>query len=105
MLNQREIQRYRKRFTKKDLSVSTLFKILSDTNRYRIFFLLIGSPHFSVGNIAKILDISLPLASQHIRLMVHAHVLKKKRDGKRVYIQLERRNSLLTALSKTLQRM
>lgn len=103
MLNQREIQKNRKRFTKKDLSVSALFKILSDTNRYRIFILLIGSPQFSIGSIAKILDVSLPLASQHIRLMVHAHVLQKKRDGKRVCIQLERHNPLLTGLIKMLQ--
>lgn len=105
MLTQKEINKNRKRFSEKDLSVSALFKILSDTNRYRIFLLLIGSPRFSIGTIAKILDISLPLASQHIRLMVHARVLQKTRDGKRICIQLERRNPLLTSIIKALQRI
>ncbi len=105
MLTQRDVQKHRKRFTEKDLSASALFKILGDTNRYRILLLLAGSPLlFSIGSIAKILDISLPLASQHIRLMVHAHVLQKKRDGKRVYITPERRNPLLTSIIKILKR-
>ncbi len=103
MIDQKEIQKNRKRFSEKDLSISALFKILSDTNRYRIFILLIGSPQFSVGTIAKILDISLPLTSQHIRLMVHAHVVKKTRDGRKICIKLERRNPLLTTLIKALQ--
>lgn len=104
MLNPKDVQKHRKRFTKKDETVSALFKVLGDTNRYRIFLLLTESPKFSIGSIAKILDISLPLASQHIRLMVHAHVLQKKRDGKRVYIQLDRHNLLLTTIRKALQR-
>ena len=105
MLNKRDILKNQKRFSEKDLSVSALFKILSDTNRYRIFLLLMGSPQFSIGSIAKILDISLPLASQHIRLMVHANVLEKKRYGKMVCIELKQNNLLLNTLVKALQRM
>lgn len=95
MLSEKEIQKNRKLFTDKDRELSAVFKILSDINRYRIFLLLMGSSPVSVGSIAKILNISVPLASQHLRILVHAKLLQKERAGKKIYPKLERHNPLV----------
>ncbi len=103
MLSEKEIQKNRKLFTETDRDLSAVFKILSDINRYRIFLLLTGSSRLSIGNIARILDISVPLASQHLRILAHGKFLEKKREGKKIYPKLERHNPLVKVVIKALQ--
>lgn len=102
-LTQKEIQRNRKLFSETDKSVVAAFKVLSDVNRYRIFRILAQQPQISVGNIARILDISLPLASQHIKTLTYANLLKKERDGKKVFLKLEHANPFVQAIVKTIE--
>ncbi len=93
LLNEREIESYRKLFAKTDLDFTSALKVLSDINRYRIFLLIMSpSSRLSITSIAKILDISVPLTSQHLRIMVHAKILQKEREGKKIYPRLERHN-------------
>lgn len=100
-LTQIEIHKYRMIFTETDRDLSALFKILSDLSRYRIFLLLMGSTRISIGNLAKILNISLPLASQHVKIMVQAGLLQKQRNGKRIYPKIEHGNPLVKIISRT----
>ncbi|MDP3793790.1 MAG: metalloregulator ArsR/SmtB family transcription factor [Candidatus Uhrbacteria bacterium] len=83
--------------------MAAAFKVLSDVNRYRIFRILADQPKISVSNIAKILNISLPLASQHIKILVHANLMEKERDGKKVFPKLEYGNPFVQAIVKTIQ--
>ncbi|MDP2631384.1 MAG: metalloregulator ArsR/SmtB family transcription factor [Candidatus Uhrbacteria bacterium] len=104
MLSQKEILRNRKTFTETDQTMAAVFKVLSDVNRYRIFSLLAKQPKLTVSDISRILNISLPLASQHIKILVHARLLKKERDGKKVFPKLEHDNPFVQAIIKTIQR-
>lgn len=101
-LSQTEVHKYRTTFTETDRDLSALFKILSDINRYRIFVLLMGSARISMGNLAKILNISVPLTSQHVKIMVQAGLLQKQRNGKRIYPKLDHENPLVKIISRTL---
>ena len=92
MLTESEIQKNRKIFNETDLTMATAFKVLSDVNRYRIFRILSKQPKLSVSSIALILDISLPLASQHIKILTNANLLQKERVGKKVFTKLEQDN-------------
>ncbi|MDO8617471.1 MAG: metalloregulator ArsR/SmtB family transcription factor [Candidatus Uhrbacteria bacterium] len=103
MLGAKEIQAKRKIFSETDKSMAAAFKVLSDVNRYRIFRILADQPKISVSNIAKILNISLPLASQHIKILVHANLMEKERDGKKVFPKLEYGNPFVQAIVKTIQ--
>jgi len=103
MLTGKEIQKYRKVFSESDKTMAAAFKVLSDINRYRIFRLLVQQPKLSIGDIAEILHISLPLASQHTRILTHASLIQKERYGKMVFPQLKRDNPLVPAVVKTIQ--
>lgn len=103
MLSQKDILKNRKTFTDTDKTMAAVFKVLSDVNRYRIFSLLAKQPKLTVGDIARILNISLPLASQHIKILVHAHLLQKERSGKKVFPTLEHNNPFVQAVVKTIQ--
>jgi DNA-binding transcriptional ArsR family regulator len=103
MLDQKEILRNRKTFGENDKSIATVFKVLSDVNRYRIFRLLVDQPKLSVGDIAQILDISLPLASQHIKILTQSGLLQKERHGKKILAKLEHGNPFVQAVIKTIK--
>lgn len=103
MLSDKEILKNRKFLSETDKSMVATFKVLSDLNRYRIFRILAERPKLSVSAIAKILNISLPLASQHIKILAHANLIQKDRDGKKVFPKLAQSNPFVKAIIKTLQ--
>lgn len=103
MLSKKEIQANRRIFSETDKSMAAAFKVLSDVNRYRIFRILAEQPKISVSNIAKILGISLPLASQHIKILTHAKLIEKEREGKKVFPKLEYDNPFVRAVVNTIQ--
>ncbi len=103
MLSEKEIRENRKIFSESDKSMAAAFKVLSDINRYRIFRILSQQPKISISSIARILNISLPLASQHIKVLEHARLLQKERGGKKVFPQLESGNPFVQAVTKTIQ--
>ncbi len=103
MLNTKEIKKKRKIFSETDKSMTAAFKVLSDVNRYRIFRILADKPTLAVSDLAKILEISLPLASQHLKILVQANLLQKERAGKNVFPKLEHGNPFVQAVVKTIQ--
>ena len=104
MLTEKEINKNRKIFKESDKAMSLVFKVLSDVNRYRIFCLLAEQPKLSISDIAKILHISLPLASQHIRILTHVNLVKKERYGKMVFPKLEHTNPFVQAVLMTIKK-
>lgn len=102
MLSEKEIEANRNILSENDKKMAAAFKVLSDVNRYRIFRILAQQPKISVTNIAKILNISLPLASQHLKTLAHANFLQKERIGKKILPKLEHSNPLVQAVLKTI---
>lgn len=103
MLSSKEISKNREILSENDKSISAVFKILGDVNRYRIFRLLTEQPKLSVSDISQILKISLPLASQHIKILMHGGLLQKERAGKTVFTKLEHDNPFVKGIIKTIQ--
>lgn len=104
MLTSTEIKHLRKIFKETDKKIVAQIKVLSDVNRYRIFRILSEQPKISVSDIAKILDISLPLASQHLKLLIHADLLQKERVGKRIFPKLKKNNPFVKEIAKTIKK-
>lgn len=102
-LTKKEISENRKIFSETDKSMAAMFKVLSDINRYRIFRLLAEHPRLSIGSIAGILSISLPLASQHLKILGLANLVQKERDGKKIFPKLEHSNPFVQAMIKTIK--
>lgn len=103
MLSQKEILQNRAILSEGDKKMAAAFKVLSDINRYRIFRVLAQQPKLPVSGIALILDISLPLASQHINILERANLLQKEKRGKNVFPRLEYSNPFVQAITKTIE--
>lgn len=96
MLTDKQIEKIRKAFNGTDQRV--IFKILGDTNRYRIFEMLSKEPKLSVSDIAKILKISIPLSSQHLKILEQAKILQKEKLGQKVYYKLRIDNQIAQSI-------
>jgi DNA-binding transcriptional ArsR family regulator len=103
MLSQKEILKNRAILSESDKNMAAAFKVLSDVNRYRIFRVLAQQPKLTVSNIASILNISMPLASQHIKVLANANLLQKEKGGKKVYPKLEYGNPFVQAIVRTIE--
>lgn len=103
MLNEKEIQKNRKILSETDKNMVMAFKVLGDINRFRIFRILSQQPKISISSLAKILKISLPLASQHVKILEQAELLQKERGGKKIYPKLEYGNPFVQTVVKTIQ--
>ncbi len=77
-----------------------VFKILGDTNRYRIFEMLANINEMSVTQIATLLKISVPLASQHLKILEQGKILNRSKQGQMVYYRLSKDNRVAQSISK-----
>ena len=64
--------------------VAGLFKLLSDTTRIRIFWLLCHTEQ-CVINISALMNMSSPAVSHHLRALRSCGLIVSRRDGKEVY--------------------
>jgi DNA-binding transcriptional ArsR family regulator len=104
MLTSKELRENRKLFNGNDVQIVSMFKALNEINRYRILCILTKNPSLSVGDIAEILNISLPLASQHIKVLTQCHLLQKEREGKKVISKLKYDNPFVHAIVQVIQK-
>lgn len=98
MLTEKQIAKIQKSFN--GIDQRAIFKILGDTNRYRIFEMLGKKAKISVTDIAKVLKISIPLASQHLKILEQAKILQKEKIGQKVYYKTRNDNAIAKAISE-----
>ena len=83
--------------------IATVFDALGEPNRCLIFRALLKNNNVNVGQLASVVGISESLASQHLKVLLQAGLVNKKKDGKRVYYQVSEQDSLVVALSKAVE--
>lgn len=66
---------------------SLLFQLLNDATRLQIFWILCHSEE-CVYNIARLINISSPLVSFHLRFLKQEKIIVSKRIGKEVHYKL-----------------
>ncbi|MFZ9034505.1 MAG: ArsR/SmtB family transcription factor [Francisellaceae bacterium] len=67
--------------------LTEICRLMGDGNRLRILYLCMEEPH-SVGDIAKRLEMSQSLTSQHLRFLKAARLVESERRGKQVFYAL-----------------
>lgn len=100
LLSHNEIKKLKKLVDWNDEKIPPLFQSLSDPNRCRILRLLIktGKRNFSVSDIAKLLGVSIPTASQHLRILEQSGVLKRKRIKQQVSYEIRDNDTLIKSI-------
>lgn len=70
--------------TKQEERLTSIFQLLSDKTRYKIFKLLLSKKEFCVSEIAGMVGISVPAASQHFRIFELIGAVEKHRHGQMI---------------------
>lgn len=100
MLSDNEIKQLKKKVVWDDTKVQPLFRSLSDPNRCRILRLLIksGKRVFSVSDIASLLSVSIPTASEHLRILENGGALRRKRMKQQVSYEIRDDDPLIKSI-------
>lgn len=87
MLNPKELEKLNKLVDiKKNERLAIIFNALSDPNRCKIFRILVsqGKEGLCVTDVAKLLKISPPAASQHLKILIITGLLVRQKMGQKV---------------------
>lgn len=81
-----EIEKHFEHMPKEESFTATadIFKLLSDSSRARIFWMLCHCEE-CVINISALMDMSSPAVSHHLRLLKDNGLIVSRREGKEVY--------------------
>ena len=88
-------------------SLSTLFNALGDTNRMKIFKILLNQKpqEFCVSDIAQKLKTSIPAASKQLKAMEEAGLVKRKREGQMICYEVESNDPVIKDLIKIIKKV
>ncbi|RME60908.1 ArsR family transcriptional regulator [Candidatus Parcubacteria bacterium] len=103
MLSEGQIQKVRGQIARRDAGrLIRFFSALGDSCRFRIFELLIDHEDVCVSDVAKVLGISLPAASQHLKIMELAGLVRKERMGQMTCYMLNYENAIVKIFARVI---
>ena len=82
----REVEGFRAK--KRFLLLAETFQALGDSSRVQIVWLLAREEH-NVGDIARVLGMSQPAVSHHLRTLRNLKLVKVRRDGRTSHYSLD----------------
>lgn len=104
MLTPREHARLQAYINDSDVGpTAAAFDALSEPKRCLIFRALLKSRILSVGELASVVGISDPSASQHLKILLNADLVRKQKSGRFVHYCINTGNKLVLALQKAVE--
>lgn len=106
MLSKSEIARLNHMVRKGNDRFASIFSALSDKNRCRAFRILLKKRKtpLCVGDIAQTLGISIPAASQHLKILETSGLLTRIREGQKMHFTVRTEDPAVSALAKSVLR-
>ena len=104
MLSSTEVSEARADLESQEDQLPFVFHALSDTGRFRIFKLLLKRRNLCVTDVANVLGISVPAASQQLRIMELSGLVTKQRDGQMMCFCVKEDDSLVKAVISILNK-
>ncbi len=103
MFSTDEIRRIQKQLNGNDKDLAVIFKTLSDVNRCRMFRMFTMVPRMSVSSTAKVMNISVPLACQHLKVLMQAGLVINEKIGRNVFYELKKKNPLVHSVLRVIK--
>lgn len=79
-----------------------VFRALSDPKRLCVFVVLLKRQCLCLTDASRILDMSLPAISQHLKALEASGLVVKEREGKFTCYEVNRSNEMIPVLEKAL---
>lgn len=103
MLPQTKVTKIQKTIEKaENEQLPLVFDALGDRSRFRIFTLLASHKDVCVTDIANILGISVPAASQQLKILEISGLVKRRRAGQTICYDVKEENPIVKPILKLL---
>ena len=99
MLSEKKLERLRKGIVSEG-RLPLVFDALGDPGRFSIFMLLASHPEVCVSDVARVLGISVPAASQQLRILERVGLVRKVRQGQMICYEVHDENPLVRGIIK-----
>lgn len=86
-----------------DERMPLIFGALGDPGRYKIFKLLMKQKDVCVTDIANVLKVSVPAASQQLKILERTGLIRKERTGQKVCYAVKVDDSAVYSITKILK--
>lgn len=100
MLTREQVSAFKKHLLGSDDRLPLIFNALSDPGRYRIFKLLMEGRDVCVTDVAHIFEISVPAASQQLRILEFSGLVKRVRMGQMICYEVKKDHPTVRAIMK-----
>lgn len=100
MLNATEITKLRSLLKRDDERLPIIFSALSDPKRCLIFRSFLKKDRLCVSDISRTLNISMSLASQHLKILEITGLLTREREGRVIYFKPNTKEELVQTIIK-----
>ena len=100
MLTKAQVQEIREDVGSANRRLTMMFSALSDKGRFSIFRLFMQHRDICVTEVADVLRISVPAASQQLKVMELSGLVAKKREGQKVCYAVKRGDSVVCSLMR-----
>src|SRR3954471_18442762 len=100
MLNAKEAEKVKGLLDGTEADMAPVFSALADQTRCNIFRALLSRKELCVTDIVNILNISMPSASQHLKILEGKGLVKRERKGREIYFSPDYQNPIVSAVAK-----
>lgn len=83
-----------------DNRLPIIFDSLGDPTRFQIFKLLLEQHDLCVTDFARVLDISVPAASQHLKILELSGLVTRSRMGQMTCFKVKKNDPIIRSLTK-----
>jgi len=103
MLKPKEIQKLKTLISGEDARLPIIFSALGDPRRCKIFRSFLKRERLCVSDVSRTMDISMSLASQHLKILEVTGLVVREREGRVVYFRPNIADTLVHSIIKAVQ--
>lgn len=103
MLTAPEQKRLKRRVAEDNARLVEIFDTLSDANRCQLFRLVASRADLNVSEAAQLLNLSVPLASQHFKILASSQLILRHKSGRQVFYRLNDQDSLVADIVRAIK--
>lgn len=100
MLTKAQVQEIRGDVGLANRRLTMMFSALSDAGRFNIFRLFMQHRDICVTEVAGVLGVSVPAASQQLKVMELSGLVAKEREGQKICYTVNRRDPVVRSLMR-----
>ena len=98
------LEHIKKTLDERDDTLLRMFNALGDQTRFRIFYALCPGNDICVTELARILNVSVPAASQQLKLLEMVGLIVRRRDGQKICYEINRKEQKVIDIIALLDR-